>query len=194
MTAWYQHYKSLFTPEECQSIIDYGSQFPVKEGKVGHGGDCHISPIRSSKVRWLQRDDANLQFVFDRLVLRCLRVNQDCFRFQLSNYPELSFEHAQFTEYHADTEDHYEWHEDNTWVPKVHTEEDRKISCIVQLSQQDAYKGGVLELERAQLRKEHFTDQGDTLFIPSFLRHRVTNVSEGIRYSLVIWFKGKRFS
>lgn len=192
MTSWYQHYKSAFTPEECRAIVDYGLQFPAKEAVVGHGGECKADPIRASKVRWLKREDDNLQFLFDRIVLRCLRVNHHCFHFDLSNFPNLSFKDAQLTEYHAEENGHYDWHEDNCWTPKEETVEDRKISCLLQLSPKGTYKGGELQLERSPLAEDHFTDQGDLLFIPSFHRHKVTPVTEGVRQSLVVWFLGPR--
>jgi PKHD-type hydroxylase len=37
------------------------------------------------------------------------------------------------------------------------------------------------------------TQLGDALVFPSFLRHRVTPVSRGVRYSLVTWIEGPQW-
>lgn len=190
MLAWTYTYRNAFTPDECRAIVDYGSQFPVQAGKVGHGGTQIAHEMRKSLVRWLPRNDANLQFMFDRLILRCLKSNADCFHLALSDEPLLRFQNAQLTEYPAEDAGHYDWHEDNCWTSPAPRAFDRKISCVLQLSKPEDYDGGKLELERENAAAEAFTGQGDLIFFPSHLRHRVTPVTRGTRHSLVLWFEG----
>lgn len=190
MTCWWQHFKQAFTPEECNAVVGYGSQFPAKDGKIGHGGETVEHDMRKSIVRWIPRMDINLQFLFDRLVLKCLQANHLAFHLELSDYPMLRFGHAQLTEYHAQNEGKYDWHEDNCWISKHSRTHDRKISCVLQLTPPEQYEGGKLELERDNLTGETFTKQGDLIFFPSHLRHRVTPVTKGVRHSLVVWFEG----
>ncbi len=190
MTSWTYHYRAAFTPEECNAIVDYGSQFQVQNGKIGHGGTNIEHEMRKSLVRWLPRNDANLQFMFDRLILRCLKANDACFRLELSDYPYLRFDNAQLTEYHAENEGHYDWHSDDCPISNPPRTHDRKISCVLQLSKPEDYDGGKLELERNELSGDTFTKQGDLLFFPAMLRHRVTPVNRGMRHSLVCWFTG----
>lgn len=200
MTSWTYHYRAAFTKDECEAIVDYGGQFPVQAGKVGHGGKDVEHAMRKSLVRWLPRNDLNLQFLFDRLILRALKANDACFHLELAEYPYLRFAHAQLTEYieppsgNEAAAGHYDWHEDNCWIapnPDRHRH-DRKISCVLQLSEPEQYEGGKLELEREPLQGDTFTQQGDLLFFPSHLRHRVTPVTKGTRHSLVLWFEGPR--
>lgn len=201
MLAWTYRYTSAFTPEECGAIVDYGSQFPVQAGKVGHGGAQVERDMRKSSIRWLPRNDINLQFLFDRLILRCLKANDACFRLELSDYPYLRFTNAQLTEYRAPDPDQYseaggkyDWHEDNCWITPTPRAFDRKISCVLQLSKPEDYEGGKLELEHESPAGDAFIHQGDLIFFPSHLRHRVTPVTRGTRHSLVLWFEGRPLS
>jgi len=36
-------------------------------------------------------------------------------------------------------------------------------------------------------------DKGTVLFFPSYLTHRITNITKGVRNSLVSWFHGPTF-
>lgn len=192
MKAWWQHYRANLAPHECAALVEYALTFPAQEGKVGHGGTTKTHEMRKSAVRWLARHDTELRWLFDRITLNALEVNRNCFQLDLANEPRLQFGAAQFTEYHADEEGHYDWHEDNCWIApnpnrKLH---DRKLSCVVQLSNPADYEGGRLEFERENLTGDTFTRQGDMIFFPSHLRHRVTPVTRGVRHSLVLWFEG----
>ena len=63
----------------------------------------------------------------------------------------------------------------------------RKISLVVFLSDTKDYDGGDFEFqEEAKIPAE----KGSILIFPSFLSHRVTPVTRGLRYSLVNWFIG----
>lgn len=180
-------------------LVDYAQKFPVHEGKVGHGGTSHAHEMRRSAIRWLPRHDANLRWLFDRVALNALQVNRTAFHLELSEEPHLRFTHAQFTEYKGagrkmGKPGKYDWHEDNCWLSAQPRAYDRKLSCVIQLSKPTAYHGGKLEFDagraEAQLKGDTFTLQGDMIFFPSHLRHRVTPVTAGTRHSLVFWFEG----
>jgi PKHD-type hydroxylase len=51
------------------------------------------------------------------------------------------------------------------------------------------YEGGDFEM-RGLKDKVPRLEEGSIIVFPSFLEHRVTPVTEGIRYSLVTWFVG----
>lgn len=178
--------------------MKYANLFPADTGKVGHGGTTQAHEMRKSTVRWLPRNDVNLRFLFDSIVLRALQVNHNAFGLELSDYPFLRFGSAQFTEYQGSKvkakQGKYDMHEDNSWITKTPLAYDRKLSCVLLLSKPCDYQGGRLELERDNLTGDIFTQQGDLIFFPSHLRHRVTPVTKGIRRSLVIWFEGKPLS
>lgn len=187
MNAWWQLFRNAFTKEECEWLIQYAKQIDSCTGTVGHGGKSVVNEtLRRSRVRWLQRDDQNLDLLIRKIERMALRANANAFGFDLAGFHEL-----QFTEYHAEEDGHYGWHEDNNWTKN--TPFDRKMSMVVQLSDKDSYTGGKLMLHNDPLPDGHFTNQGDTIFFPSFNRHMVSPVKLGVRYSLVTWFVGPKF-
>ena len=115
-------------------------------------------------------------------------------------------EDCQFTKY---TEGQfYNWHQDSFDKPfnnpnklMLHNKI-RKLSVTCSLSDPSTYSGGELEFyegspERASKKNvfkcTEISEQGSIVVFPSFMWHRVCPVTEGTRYSLVIWNCGKEF-
>jgi PKHD-type hydroxylase len=85
---------------------------------------------------------------------------------------------------------HYDWHidsglETNT-VP-------RKLSMALLLSDPSEFEGGELQIMRAGVPESVEQKRGRAWFFPSYLMHRVTPVTKGIRRSLVMWVGGPAF-
>ncbi len=76
----------------------------------------------------------------------------------------------------------------------------RKVSVTVNLSDPNDYDGGDLWLtkmpqdssitELETFTNPAFRDKGAVVVFPSWVRHRVTPVTRGTRYSAVCWFNG----
>lgn len=187
MKHWWQSFNSAFTPDECKWLVEYGLTHKPVTATVGHGGKSVVDDhLRRSTVRWLSRSDPNLATLYDRISCMALKANAIAFGFDIAGFHEV-----QFTEYHADVEGTYGWHEDNNWTKG--TPFDRKLSMVIQLSDKEDYTGGKLELTHDPLPAGTFENQGDAIFFPAFNRHRVTPVKLGVRYSLVTWFVGPKF-
>jgi PKHD-type hydroxylase len=196
MEGWFQHYQALFTPQECADLVAYAPVYAEEAATVGHGGAARkgvvATNIRRSAVRWLPRTDPSLRLYWDRLALAVNAANHYCFHLELDAFPNLNWGHAQFTTYHGGRGTKaggYKWHTDNKWVPAAWTPKDRKLSCVVLLSDPKDFRGGALELEEA---KSPALRQGDAMVFPSHARHQVTPVTRGLRHSLVIWAMGPR--
>ena len=95
---------------------------------------------------------------------------------------------VQYTQYYENG-GHYDWHTDNGPYP-FNT---RKISITVQLSDPNEYDGGDLELWNGGNIKTVFRGRGATILFPSFIMHRVTPVTQGLRKSLVLWVGGEHY-
>lgn len=187
MNSWWRCFYSAFTPNECQSIIEYAQKIPEADGAIGYGGKTILDKgFRESTIRWMRRDDPHINWIFERMQSLMLKANSEAFGFDIQGFNEI-----QFTEYHSNLSGHYNWHTDNNW--KKNTPYDRKLSMVIQLSNRDNYEGGRLELENDPLPDNVFRDVGDVIVFPSFNKHRVTNVTKGTRYSLVTWFVGPKF-
>lgn len=187
MIHWWQSFNSALTPEECKFIVEYGLTHKASQATVGHGGKSVVNEnLRRSTVRWFSRSDPALAGLYAKIENMGLKANANGFGFDLAGFHEV-----QFTEYNADVDGTYGWHEDLNWTKN--TPFDRKMSMVIQLSHKDDYTGGKLELQRDPLPAGTFENQGDAIFFPSFNTHRVTPVKLGKRYSLVTWFVGPKF-
>lgn len=94
----------------------------------------------------------------------------------------------QYTEYHGEQNGVYEWHHDVNW--KNNNGLDRKLSVTIQLSDANDYKGGFFEFAEVEQPPKIIRDKGSILIFPSYLQHRVTPVTSGLRKSLVAWCEG----
>jgi len=188
-------WSGYFSADDCKKIIDAGLQRSPSEGTIGHGGDRSTvnDDFRRSTVRWFDRRDADIQWLMSRIDHAFQYANCNAFQFDLTYFKDV-----QFTEYNADTEGKYDWHEDLTWVQNSPTR--RKLSFVAQLSDDKDYDGGDFEIDehavggKDQLPKpQEIRKQGTVFVFPSFLRHRVLPVTQGVRYSLVSWYEGPSF-
>jgi len=84
----------------------------------------------------------------------------------------------------------YDWHYDTNWTGE--TAYDRKLSICIQLSNPDDYEGGIFEF-KDQAQPTKFKTRGSVLVFPSYLTHRVTEITKGERHSLVNWMEGPRW-
>ena len=75
------------------------------------------------------------------------------------------------------------------WLTLSH----RKVSVIVQLSDTSEYKGGELQINTGGQIKTIPKVKGSVVIFPSYLLHRVTPVTTGLRKSLVLWAGGGHY-
>ena len=179
MRELYQVWPSSLTNDQIQSIIDACLEEPELEAKTFLSKDV-LSDVRISSIRWISSPE-----IKDLLWSYVRRANYDAFNVDVDNNCEV-----QYTEYHASSGGHYDWHQDVHWNGQA--DSDRKISVTVQLSDADKYQGGNFEFDELKTNAD-FRSKGTVLVFPSYIRHRVLPVSSGVRQSLVAWFKGPRW-
>ena len=66
----------------------------------------------------------------------------------------------------------------------------RKISLSIPLTDRAAYEGGDLEINNNGVQIKATDEQGSITFFPSYLYHRVTPVTKGERWVIVVWVHG----
>ncbi len=182
----FYYFENLFTEEEIDYIIQWGELTDQSEGEVGGGEDgLHIVPeIRKSTVGWIDISD-NTKWIFDRLALGTLEANEEMrWNFDLIGFGDT----LQYTQYFGEQEGHYSWHADIG--PGV---SQRKLSIIVQLSDEEDYEGGDVELKVGSRDLVLPKKKGGVIIFPSFILHRVLPVTEGNRKSLVAWISGPNY-
>jgi PKHD-type hydroxylase len=67
---------------------------------------------------------------------------------------------------------------------------DRKLSLTIQLSNPNDYEGGDLQFMINQKIVNAPRGKGTTVIFPSFIMHRVTPITKGIRQSIIGWVSG----
>ena len=176
----------IFTPEQCQNIIDMGHQQKSEEAKVGHkegAGGKHDTKKRITTISWIPFKE--MPDMYRMIEDAMLKTNGNHFGYdgmQLSEY-------AQFTEYPKGG--FYDWHMDAD-VNGMYEQPVRKISMTILLSDPAEFVGGDLEF-MTEGNKPPQLMQGQAIFFCSLLRPRVSKVKKGVRRSLVMWFGGPHF-
>ena len=174
----------LFTPEQCQQIINCGRRQKPQVAQVGMGkpGGGVDTKKRTTTISWIPFD--KLPQMYKKVEHQLSLVNLNHFGFENVQITEP----AQFTEYPKGG--FYDWHMDLD-VNGTHEPPVRKISMTCLLSDPSTFTGG--DLEFMEKNKMPPLKQGQAIFFASFIRHRVAPVKKGIRRSLVMWFGGQPF-
>ena len=176
----------IFTPEQCQLIINAGRAEPKQNAEVGNGkgikGGVIDTKTRTSHISWIPFKKMPEMYKNIEKIMKATNGNH--FGFDGMTITEM----AQYTEYPEGG--FYDWHVDND-VNMQHEPPVRKISMTLLLSPESEFKGGDLELmSEGKIGK---LKQGQAIFFASFIRHRVKPVTRGNRKSLVMWFGGTPF-
>jgi PKHD-type hydroxylase len=178
----YYYFTNAFTPSECESIIKIGESIQSQKGLVlGSSGD-EESDYRDSEISWLN-EDSETKWIYDKLVDYAITANKTMWNFDIWGLGDS----LQYTKYLGNG-GHYDWHLD--LGPNV---SNRKMSCVLQLSTPEEYEGGSLQINPGGNIMEIPKGLGTLVFFPSFLLHRVTPLTSGVRKSLVTWFCGANF-
>ena len=176
----------IFTPEQCQDIINAGRSEPRNDAGVGSNtgikGGVVDTKTRTSHISWISFK--KMQPMYKKIEKVMKATNGNHFGFDGMQITEM----AQYTEYPEGG--FYEWHVDND-VNCQHESPVRKISMTCLLSPENEFEGGDLELQAEG--KVAKLKQGHAIFFASFIRHRVKPVIRGNRKSLVMWFGGTPF-
>lgn len=182
---WPENLSKDFT----DAIIDVGNKQPIAKTGIGFNASTEsIEDIRRSEIRWLNTYDQSHRFIVETLWNFINDANRDHFGFNINYLRDI-----QYTTYRAEETGKYDWHEDIFWINP--TANHRKLSLTIQLSDPNEYEGGEFEIdpEHGVLNQQLIKKRGTVLVFPSFLRHRVTPVTSGIRRSLVCWVEGPKF-
>ena len=196
--VWF--FKNVLDKEWCNNLIKKHKKNMKKKGKVG-GDGSKISASESKKQR-----DSNVRFINVKEVYDTLHRYLDLANKNAGwNFKVNWSEELQFTKYGKGQ--YYDWHIDMFCDPYTNHKNPqfegkiRKISCSVLLNDPTEYEGGDLEIGYSNKSKTPLSKnkvnlkqcnlgQGSIIFFPAFVWHRVTPVTKGTRYSIVMWTIG----
>lgn len=180
----YYYYSKGINDEDIAKIIQVSKKYQVIDGTISDGLD---STYRKSKIIWIPLNDET-QFIYDKIVFLLKDANKNMWNFNITNI----IDKLQLSEYEGDNrqeeQGHYDWHMDFG-----ENNSTRKISLTVQLSNENDYENGDLEFMVHRTILKAPREKGSVIIFPSYLTHRVTNVTKGKRKSLVFWIHGPPF-
>jgi PKHD-type hydroxylase len=190
--------EGYFKPHECARIAARFDNQPQQTAGTVKGTDAE-GDRRRSDIRWIADAPEN-KWIYERVDLCVRAANEQYWHWDMSGREAL-----QYTTYGPGQ--YYRWHTDashtpyparSPWAGKL-----RKISVTVQLSDPADYDGGDFVLEdsghspdRAAERVRPLSEarlRGTVIMFPSHLFHQVTEVTRGLRRSLVGWYLGPPF-
>lgn len=100
-----------------------------------------------------------------------------------------SQEQVQFATYEEGM--HYNWHIDTFLLSGKPL--DRKVTVICLMNDPSEFEGGELQFNIGGQIMEAQLKKGSVIAFPSFLLHRVTPVTKGVRKTAVMWLNGPAF-
>jgi PKHD-type hydroxylase len=181
-----------FTEEQCNEISAYCQvNSNMKAGTTFGGADQTVRVSDVAFHGWSEE----ISWVFEKLHQAITSINDRWYGFDLNGYNGF-----QYTEYDGEKLGKYDWHMDmhlgNGDVPPDMFET-RKLSLSLLLNApgQD-FEGGEFQLntgsEGGAMTVE--SRKGRIIAFPSWVIHRVTPVTKGVRRSLVVWVVGPKFT
>ena len=173
---------NFLTQKEINDIHAIAFPKEMIDGTIGNkpknaDGD-YDEVVRKGSVCWIGDLPTSVEIKLQNALVSSKR---DCFAdIHLSGRQRLQY--AMYEE-----GDHYNWHADQTIPYEDGTI--RQLSFTIQLT--DDYEGGIFEYNNSGSVVSVTPKLGSLYIFPSFVRHRVTPITEGCRVSLVGWYLGK---
>lgn len=177
----------VFTPEECQRIVARRQQLGFDEARIptyARPGGPRYQVVDKSVRATLRThilDRPEDRWIFERLGAIIEATNEKVWRFKLSFIEPL--QHLSYPE-----GGHFLWHSDlgDQGITSL-----RKVSGTILLADPESYDGGDLQFLVAGKEVTPGRAQGKAIFFPSFMNHRVTEVTRGTREVLIVWTVGR---
>ena len=159
--------KNFLSINECNNILSkYKNELKLSEAQVTNGD----YKSRKSSVGWIDE----LSGINERLI-DLLKTS-----YNINGMEVTGLGPFQFTEYKVG--EYFDWHSDRG----IEIYRDRFVSTVIQLN--DNYSGGIFEIKDVQNNLIPIKQKVGNLYVfESGLKHRVTHVESGTRYSLVNW-------
>jgi PKHD-type hydroxylase len=176
----YYWFNEAFSDDELEWINNLKELYPVENAETnGISGE----KTHKSMIKWINYDN-NSSWLYERLSNFTIEANNILWNFNLNGIIDL----IQYTEY-IENVGNYDWHVDIGPYPINH----RKISIVTLLSDPNSYEGGDLEIWSGGKFKTVPRIKGCTVLFPSFLLHRITPITKGVRKSLVLWIGNNNY-
>jgi len=179
MVAW----EGVFSAAELDAIEKHGDALTHQKAELSGGGPADA--IRVTRVAWFRRD-AQTEAIYRRMEEAVLMLNGRFFRYDLSGLVDF-----QYAIYDGSEGGHFDWHKDYGRAYGAESQEPRKLTLSLQLSQD--YDGCELQARSGNAIDIAPKTRGTLVAFPAYVLHRVTPITRGVRKSLVVWAAGPEF-
>jgi PKHD-type hydroxylase len=174
---------NAFSAAELDEIERIGDAHAVEKATLlGVPQQAQYDVIRVTETAWLVPKE-ELRWLYDKMTAIVRAFNEQFFHFELIGFSDP----FQYTIYRAGA--HYDWHADHG----AKTVNPRKLSLSLQLSDAGAYQGCDLQTRIGNAPCDAPRERGTVIAFPSYVLHRVTPITAGMRKSLVAWVVGPPF-
>ena len=177
------HKDNFLSESQCVKLMRYLESREASESELAGNYDENLlnKEVRDNKEVIINNENLN-----NKLKMVVELANQSIYKY---NIQEL--EKVKILKYENGGK--YKWHTDcGSRETSL-----RKLTAIVQLSDETKYEGGNLEFGITDKSgKNNYAaprTRGSITIFPAFLSHRVTPVTKGKRYSLITWMLGDCF-
>ncbi|MCH2194112.1 2OG-Fe(II) oxygenase [Kordia sp.] len=176
--AEYVYYQGLFLPHEIDRILNFWDDDKTIKATLS-GDNKYDDELRKSSVMFIDNTPEN-DWIYSKLASIAVACNNERYWFDLLGFHQ----ELQLTRY--STGDFFDWHLD-FGAGEISA---RKLSMTIQLSDPDDYEGGDLEFMINKKIVKAPRTKGTIIVFPSFIMHRVTEITKGTRQSIVGWVSG----
>ena len=176
--SYFWQWENLLNKEMCDTLIEkFYVEKDEQEAKIGGSTSLDLS-VRKTNICWIPKEEYISTFLFSKALIANQKTG---WGFDIDDH-----EQTQIAKY--EDSGHYDWHTDETFYRRVRNFH-RKVSVVAFLSDPKTYAGGEFLF---QVGKEQKIDPsfGTVICFPSEVVHKVMPVTEGVRYSLVLWANG----
>ena len=197
----------IFTPEECQQIIKFGTEHWVRhDGGIGNNSltsnneDKHIDNYqRTTTIYAVDQNEFDKQvklYEFQDWLYKKIMNGVNVANYGNEYFPGWQFsidimvEMPQLMIYEGSRNGRNDWHIDiGPYEPQCR----RKIAYTLLLNSKEEYDGGELffKLDKDEYHREFYGIGGMVMF-PTYMLHKVTPVTRGNRYVLCGWIHGNK--
>jgi PKHD-type hydroxylase len=183
-TSPFAAWEGAFSPSELDRIEAIGDGLALDKATLFGGEDNEeYKHIRITRTAWIM-PAAETKWIYDRMQGVVRTMNDQIWQFDIRGFSE----NFQYTVYQGSEGGHYDWHVDQGDMTKS-----RKISLSLQLSDAADYDGCELQFQGGRRIDTAPRTRGMLVAFPSYVLHRVTPITRGVRKSLVVWTTGPKF-
>ncbi len=178
-----------FTPDEIGRMNYLFSKDELRPADLNQDRSVD-QKFRIANIKFFYPDEENF-WIFEKLNDIIAMSNEHVWNFELNGY-----ESFQYTEYEASEGGKYDFHADLDYSDRSEGSDPqtRKLSLTLVLNQPGTdFEGGEFQFLLGEKPITCPQTKGMVILFPSWVLHRITPVTKGVRKSVVVWVTGPKF-